>query len=141
MLRPSSTEWPIWHDDPWQNPQPRDEVVPLRHDIALALYLEKQQARRALAIRRFDLWTTAIGLCALLARVGRVFSGARALPSERPSSSYLEDEESVRPSAISLATLRVNRGQGADGMDCAQNRRHAELERCRVDLGASGQES
>ena len=92
MLRPSSTEWPIWHDDPWQNPQPRDEVVPLRHDIALARYLEKQRACRASTIRRFDLWTSAIGLCALVARVGRVSAGARVLPSERPSSSYREDD-------------------------------------------------
>lgn len=47
MLRPNSTEWPIWHDDPWQNPQPRDDALPLRHDIALARYLEKQRACRA----------------------------------------------------------------------------------------------
>jgi hypothetical protein len=91
VLRPSPTEWPIWHDDPCQNPQPRDEVVPLCHDIALARYLEKQRACRALAIRRFDLWTIAIGLCALVARAGRVFSGARVLTSKRLSSSYRGD--------------------------------------------------
>lgn len=92
MVRPSSTEWPIWHDDPLQNPQPRDEVVPLRHDIALTGYLEKQRACRASTIRRFDLWTSAIGLCALVARVGRASSGTRVLPSERPSNGYREDD-------------------------------------------------
>lgn len=91
VLRPSSTEWPIWDDDSLQNPRPCDEVVPLRHEIALAGYLEKQRARRAPPIRRFDLRASAIVLRALVTRVGRAFSGARVLPSERRSNSYRED--------------------------------------------------
>lgn len=92
VLRPNSTEWPIWHDDPWQNPQPRDGALPLRHDIALARYLEKQRACRASTIRRFDLWVSAIGLCALVARVGRPSSCARVLPSKRLSSGCREGD-------------------------------------------------
>jgi hypothetical protein len=76
MLRPSSTEWPIWHDDPWHNPQPRGGLVPRRHDIALARYLEKQRACRASTIHRFDLRATALGLRKLVARIGRDFFDA-----------------------------------------------------------------
>ncbi|WP_292547815.1 hypothetical protein [Mesorhizobium sp.] len=71
MLRPSSSEWPIWHNDPGQNEQPRGG--PLRHDIALTHYLEKQRAYRVSAIRSFDFRTTAIRACALIARLGRDF--------------------------------------------------------------------
>lgn len=52
MHHPGPTEWPIWHDDPGRG---RQELgAPSRHDIALARYLETQQAHRALAARRFD---------------------------------------------------------------------------------------
>jgi hypothetical protein len=50
---PGSTEWPIWHDYPARDQQ--GQGAPLRHDIALAGYLEKQQAWQASAVRRFDL--------------------------------------------------------------------------------------
>ena len=73
MLRPSSTEWPIWHDDPWQNPQPGEGLVSLRHDIALARYLEMQRGWRASTIPSFDLWAITTGSCVLIARVGRAF--------------------------------------------------------------------
>ncbi|WP_210285056.1 hypothetical protein [Mesorhizobium neociceri] len=53
MHHPGSTEWPIWHDDPTHDQQ--GQGAPQRHDIALAGYLEKQQAWRASAVRRFDL--------------------------------------------------------------------------------------
>jgi uncharacterized protein YjiS (DUF1127 family) len=66
MLRPSSSEWPIWHIDPGQTEQPRGG--PLRHDIALTHYLEKQRARRVSAIRSFD-----FRACALIVRLGRDF--------------------------------------------------------------------
>ena len=67
MQRP--TDWPIWHDDPWRNPQPRDGQ--LRHDIALARYLETQRGWRAST--SFDLWATTVALCERMARVGRAF--------------------------------------------------------------------
>ncbi|RUV05133.1 hypothetical protein EOB36_00310 [Mesorhizobium sp. M6A.T.Cr.TU.017.01.1.1] len=73
MPRPSSTEWPIWHDDPWQNPQPRGGLVPQRYDIALTHYLEKQRAYRVSTVRPFDFWTIAIRACALIPRLGRDF--------------------------------------------------------------------
>ncbi|CAH2397642.1 hypothetical protein MES5069_180018 [Mesorhizobium escarrei] len=60
VLRPSPIEWPTWHDDPSQSEQPRGG--PLRHDITLARYLEKQRACRASTVRGFDLRTTAINL-------------------------------------------------------------------------------
>ena len=69
MQRP--TEWPIWHDDPWQNSQLRDWQ--LRHDIALASYLETQRGWRASTIPSFDLWATTVALCERIARVGRAF--------------------------------------------------------------------
>jgi hypothetical protein len=71
MLRPSSSEWPIWHNDPGQTEQPRRG--PLRHDIALTHYLEKQRACRGSTVRPFDFWTAAIRACALIARLGRDF--------------------------------------------------------------------
>jgi len=73
MLRPNTTDWPIWHDDPWQNPQLRDGLMPLRHDIALARYLETQRSWRASTTRRFDLWAITIGSCERIARIGRAF--------------------------------------------------------------------
>ena len=72
MLHPSSTGWPIRYDDPWENPQPGC-VAPLRHDLALASYLERQRAWRASTVHRFGPWTIAIRLHALIARAGRAF--------------------------------------------------------------------
>lgn len=69
MQRP--TEWPFWHDESWQDPQPRDGQ--LRHDIALAHYLETQRGWRASTIPSFDLWATTAALFELIARVGRAF--------------------------------------------------------------------
>lgn len=71
MLRSSSSEWPIWHNDPGQTEQPRGG--PLRHDIAIKHYLEKQRARRVSTVRSFHFRTTAIRACALIARLGRDF--------------------------------------------------------------------
>ena len=53
MLRWSSTEWPIGYADPWQAPRPQGGVAPLRHDLALAQYLEKQD--REVTIRHRDI--------------------------------------------------------------------------------------
>lgn len=47
MQRPS--EWPLWYDDGQREGQVTD--APLRHEVALAHYLEKQQAHRATAAR------------------------------------------------------------------------------------------
>jgi hypothetical protein len=55
VQRPSSTDWPIGHEDPWHDPQNSGAVAPLRHDIALSRYLEKQQACRGSAVRGLDL--------------------------------------------------------------------------------------
>ncbi|TPN76711.1 hypothetical protein FJ987_29670 [Mesorhizobium sp. CU2] len=41
------TEWPIWHDDGRHDRQGQGAVTPGRHDIALAAYLERQEAWRA----------------------------------------------------------------------------------------------
>ena len=80
MQRPSSTEWPIWHDDPWENPQPGSTVAPLRHELALARYLEKQRAWRASTVRRFDLGTIARRLCLMIERAVHLpHSGDRQL--------------------------------------------------------------
>lgn len=47
MQRPS--EWPLWYDDDRHGGQLTN--APLRHDVALARYLEKQRAHRAAAGR------------------------------------------------------------------------------------------
>ena len=78
----SSTDWPIRHDDPWENSQPGG-VAPLRHDLALARYLERQQGWRASAVHRFDPGETAIRWCALVARVVRAGRFTSAVPSPR----------------------------------------------------------
>ncbi|MER8432517.1 hypothetical protein [Mesorhizobium caraganae] len=72
MQHPGSTEWPIWHDYPGSD---RQELgAPSRHDIALARYLEAQQAHRELMARRPD--PAAVTAFALAALVGRVFRAA-----------------------------------------------------------------
>ncbi|MER8422785.1 hypothetical protein [Mesorhizobium sp. M0220] len=53
-------EWPIWHDDPREDPRLRYALAPLRHDVALARYLEKQRADRDSMVRSFDLRTTIV---------------------------------------------------------------------------------
>jgi len=70
MLRPISAEWPMWHGDAWQAPQAR-ETRPLRHELALALYLEEQAARRASSFRQVTLRTLA---SALIMQPGRLRS-------------------------------------------------------------------
>ncbi|MER8467642.1 hypothetical protein [Mesorhizobium sp. M1396] len=82
MLHPN--EWPFWHDDPGQNRRLGCEVAPLRHDIALARYLEKQRGGRESTVRRIDLSTTTIHACVLIADAGRNFLALGLLPSERP---------------------------------------------------------
>ncbi|TRD08596.1 hypothetical protein FJV76_03525 [Mesorhizobium sp. WSM4303] len=72
MQHPGSTEWPIWHDNPGRD---RQELgAPSRHDIALARYLETQQAHRASTARRLD--PAAVVASALAAFVHRVFRAA-----------------------------------------------------------------
>jgi hypothetical protein len=75
MLRPISTEWPIWHGDAWHAPQAR-EVRPMYHELALAHYLEEQAARRASSIREVTLWTL---VSALDRQIGQISSGIRRL--------------------------------------------------------------
>ena len=75
VQRSSSTDWPIWHDDPWHedpwhDPTWRGAVAPQRHDIALARYLEKQQACRGSAVRRLDLSAAMTHASVLIAHVG-----------------------------------------------------------------------
>ncbi|CDX20411.1 hypothetical protein MPLB_1850014 [Mesorhizobium sp. ORS 3324] len=53
MLHPD--EWPFRHGDLRQSPHRPDAPVPLRHDIALAHYLERQRAYRLTAIPIMDL--------------------------------------------------------------------------------------
>ena len=72
MHHPGSIEWPIWHDDPGRDRQ--ELAAPSRHDIALARYLETQQAHRASTARRFD--PVAVVASALAAFVSRVFRAA-----------------------------------------------------------------
>lgn len=72
MHHPASTEWPIWHDNPGRD---RQELgAPSRHDIALARYLETQQANRASTDGRLD--PAAVAASVLAAFVGCVFRAA-----------------------------------------------------------------
>ncbi|MGX9145659.1 hypothetical protein [Mesorhizobium sp. 128a] len=72
VQHPGSTEWPIWHDHPERD---RQEVgAPSRHDIALARYLETQQAHRASMARRLD--PAAVTASALAAFVRCAFRAA-----------------------------------------------------------------
>ena len=81
MMRLSLTEWPIGYADPWQRLQPPGGVAPLRHDLALARYLEKRMAYDSSTIHRLDIWTAAIDLCMRLTRGGlAAFRGSRLFP-------------------------------------------------------------
>ena len=75
MQRPALTEWPIWHDDPWNDQQGYGALQ--RHDIALARYLAKQHAHRASVVHGFDLWAGVTRAATLIARAGRGFFLAR----------------------------------------------------------------
>ncbi|WFP61578.1 hypothetical protein [Mesorhizobium sp. WSM4904] len=75
MQRPVLTEWPVWHDDPRTNLHGYRATQ--RHEIALARFLEKQQAYRASAVRRLDLWAALTRASTLVAGVGRAFFPAR----------------------------------------------------------------
>lgn len=57
MIHPNLTEWPIQRAARLL-PQLRGGVAPLRHDLALTHYLEKQAARRASSSG--DSWGAAI---------------------------------------------------------------------------------
>jgi hypothetical protein len=82
MLNPGSTEWPKGYVDPWHISQPPGGVAPLRHDLALARYLEKRKAYDSSAVRRIDVWAAAIDLCVKMRHGGfAVFRGLRLLPS------------------------------------------------------------
>lgn len=82
VLRLSSAEWPIGFADPWQAPQPPGGVAPLRHDLALARYLEKRMAYDSSAVLRLDIWTAAIDLRAKMKHgVLAAFRGLRLLRS------------------------------------------------------------
>ena len=66
MLPLNATDWPTWHDEPREN---SGEVAPLRHDLALAHYLERQQAWRASAARNPS--ASAIRWCGRVLRAWR----------------------------------------------------------------------
>jgi hypothetical protein len=68
VLRPKPADWPICRDDPRLTPQRLLDVTPLRHDLALACYLEKQAANRVSTIHRSNPWTTLIAIGAWAAR-------------------------------------------------------------------------
>ena len=92
MLRWTSTAWPIGYADPWQAPWPRGGVAPLRHDLALARYLEKQAACRASTVRPFDTWATAIRLCVRMAHAElTVFRGSGPLPRSGRASGQADE--------------------------------------------------
>ncbi|RUV73905.1 MAG: hypothetical protein EOR30_01500 [Mesorhizobium sp.] len=57
---------------------------PLRYDIALTHYLEKQRACRVSTVGPFDFWIAAIRACALIPRLGRDISRDR-VPSTHAS--------------------------------------------------------
>jgi len=60
------TEWPIWHGG--QGQQHAGGCAPLRHDIALERYLEKQASNRTSATRPSYPWASAIRTCIATAR-------------------------------------------------------------------------
>jgi len=51
-------------------PQPLGGVAPLRHDLALTRYLEKQAVQRASSGSRRDNWDAPIRLCTRVVQVG-----------------------------------------------------------------------
>jgi hypothetical protein len=81
MFNPDSTDWPTGHVDLWEAPRPRGGVAPLRHDLALARYLEKQAAHRASSALSFFAWHPAT---LLSMRIAGGFAPLNPLPSERP---------------------------------------------------------
>jgi hypothetical protein len=85
MFCPRSAEWPIQHADPLQASSPRGGVAPLRHELALARYLEQQAAHPRPAAFQLDLRSGASRLFAWIARRGRAAVEALGVvSSDRP---------------------------------------------------------
>ena len=68
MLCPKTSEWSLWSADSWQDPMSSGGIAPLRHDLALKLYLEKQASHRVSVAHRVDIWTSVFRLCLWAAR-------------------------------------------------------------------------
>ena len=79
-----STDRIMSHVDPFAAPHAAGGIAPLRHEVALARYLEKQAAHRAAAARPV-IGPAMIALCAWLARNLPVFHGSGgAIQTQRP---------------------------------------------------------
>ena len=76
----NSSEWPIRREEPWRAPGLPWGVSPLRHDIAVARYLEKQAYHRASTPSRLGFATIATHIRTVIAHVGGAFS-AVCVPS------------------------------------------------------------
>jgi hypothetical protein len=70
MIHPNLTEWPI-QGAGHALPLPRGGVAPLRHDLALTTYLERQAAQRASSSNGRDGWRAALRSCERLVQAGR----------------------------------------------------------------------
>jgi hypothetical protein len=76
---------PFDHPDLWQQPRSRGGIAPLRHDRALAEYLEKRAAHGAPALCEFGTWAALRRLCTWIAGKGggaslQSHSGRHATP-------------------------------------------------------------
>jgi hypothetical protein len=67
MLFPRPIGWPIPSNESGQPPVPPGGIAPLRHDLALANYLEKRAAHGAPALCQFSIGAALRRLCAELA--------------------------------------------------------------------------
>jgi hypothetical protein len=75
MLRSDSNDWPFRCEH--LSPRRPAHPLPSRLDIALAAYLEKQEAQRASTSLRFDLGAAAIALWLHVAAMARALAGSR----------------------------------------------------------------
>lgn len=84
MFDRNSAEWPMTCSGVWQAQPPRGGIAPLRHDLALARYVEQQAAHRATTASRFDVWSILPGLgLQIVQSVAIAIRGLRALSPER----------------------------------------------------------
>ncbi|TGS16076.1 hypothetical protein EN852_010670 [Mesorhizobium sp. M2E.F.Ca.ET.209.01.1.1] len=65
-------EWPLWHDDDRRDGQLAN--ASLRHEIALARYLERQREHRQTGMPIVDLESVALRLLAFAMRIGSAFT-------------------------------------------------------------------
>ena len=85
MFHLNADDWPAQNADPWRVSRPSGGIAPLRHEVELARYLEKQAGHRTSKSLSVDLWSVASRGCASILHGSlAAIRGLRPAVMERP---------------------------------------------------------